>query len=396
LLFSGAQELRKIAQIARALADGREPQPFLTSKEPYHSLLSDIQTLASRLEERSQSAVEERNRILAILESMTEGVLVVDIEQKILLINSALAHAFGFEKSAATGHFFWEMFRDADINEMIQEALTKRQAARREHEATLSGSVFEIQVSPVSTGADFLGMVAVFRDITSLKQFDRLRSEFVANVSHELKTPLTSILGFVETLKEGGLEDPENRMKFLNIIEEQSLKLSAMIEDLLLLSRLESAKDALRLGPVKIAPLLKKTEQLFSPRLKENRLSISVEAPDDISVMADSASLERALTNLIDNAVKYNKTDGSVLVRASRDSDGTHISVTDTGGGIAPQDLGRIFERFYRADKSRSRETGGSGLGLSIAKHIIERHGGRIEVESTLGQGSTFTIILPK
>ncbi len=396
MFFSGAQELRKIAEIARALAQGREPQTFLTSKEPYHSLLSDIQTLASRLEERSQTAIEERNRILAILESMTEGVLVVDVEQKILLINSALSHAFGFEKSAATGHFFWEMFRDSDINEMIQEALTKRQAARREHEATLSGSVFEIQVSPVSTGTDFLGMVAVFRDITSLKQFDRLRSEFVANVSHELKTPLTSILGFVETLKEGGLEDPENRMKFLNIIEEQSLKLSAMIEDLLLLSRLESSKEPLRLGSVKVSALLKKTGELFSPRLKENHLSFSSEAAEGLSVMAETSSLERALTNLLDNAVKYNQKDGRVLVRASRDSDGTHISVTDTGIGIAPQDLGRIFERFYRSDKSRSRETGGSGLGLSIAKHIIERHGGRIEVESTLGEGSTFTIILPK
>ena len=395
LFFSGDQNLRKIAEIARALAQGQEPPAFLTSKEPYFSLLSNIQILASRLEERSRSATEERNRILAILESMTEGVLVVDIEQKILLVNSTLADAFGFEKSAAAGRFFWEMFRDADINEMIQSALAKRQAARREHEATLSGSIFEIQVSPVSIGADFLGMVAVFRDITSLKQFDRLRSEFVANVSHELKTPLTSILGFVETLKEGALSDPENSLKFLSIIEEQSLKLNAMIEDLLLLSRLESSKEAIRLEPVKLATLFMKIGVFFAPRFKENNLSFSTEAPDGLTVMAESTSLERVLINLIDNAVKYNQKEGRILVRAWRDSEGVNISVNDTGSGIAPQDLGRIFERFYRADKSRSRETGGSGLGLSIAKHLIERHGGRIEVESTSQQGSTFTIILP-
>ncbi len=396
MFFHGAQELRKITEIARALAQNQEPPAFLTSKEPYRSLLSDIHSLASKLEERSQSAIEERNRILAILESMTEGVLVVDVEQKVLLINSALANAFGFKKTAATGRFFWEMFRDADINDMIQNALTLRHAARREHEAILSGSVFEIQVSPVSTGADFLGMVAVFRDITSLKQFDRLRSEFVANVSHELKTPLTSILGFVETLKEGALNDPENGMKFLSIIEEQSLQLNAMIDDLLLLSRFESSKEPLRLTAVDIPKLFKKIGELFAPRFKENQLSFSAEAPDGLSVTAESSSLERVLTNLVDNAVKYNQKNGKVSLRALRDADSLRLSVTDGGPGIAPQDLGRIFERFYRADKSRSRETGGSGLGLSIAKHIVERHGGRIEVESALQQGSTFTIILPK
>ena len=404
MFFSGRRTVRKIAEIARSLAQGRETPAFHTAQEPYRSLLSDIQSLASRLEERSQSAVEESNRILAILESMTEGVLVVDTEQKILLVNSALARAFGFEKNSASNRFFWEMFRDPDINEMIQGGLKQRNASKREHEVLLSDSVFEIQVSPVFTRDDFLGVVAVFRDITSLKQFDRLRSEFVANVSHELKTPLTSILGFIETLKEGALDDPEHRLKFLNIIEQQSKKLHAMIEDLLLLSRLESSKEPLRFEPVALSALFNKTAEVFEPLLKENRLRFSAEAsPGDLRVMAEAALLEHALSNLVDNAVKYNKKDGRVAVRAFRDADGVRIAVSDTGLGIAPQDLGRIFERFYRADKSRSRESlpagragGGSGLGLSIAKHLVERHGGRIEVESALGQGSTFTILLPK
>jgi len=398
MFFSARKKVAEIAGIARALVRGQETiPPYPITEEPYRSLLEDIQTLAARLDEGSQSAVQERNRILAILESMTEGVLVVDIQQKILLLNSALASAFGFDKRSAQGRFSWEMFRDPDINEMIKSALGDKRAVRHEHEALLSDLVFEIQVSPVFAQSDFLGVVAVFRDITSLKQFDRLRSEFVANVSHELKTPLTSILGFVETLKEGALEDREHSLKFLDIIEEQSKKLHLMIEDLLLLSRMESSKEPLKLGPVRLSSMMEKIEQVFIPLMKENRIGFSMEVvPSDLSLTAESSSLERALSNLIDNAVKYNRREGTVSVAARRFGQGVTISVSDTGPGIVPQDLGRIFERFYRADKSRSRESGGSGLGLSITKHIVERHGGRIEVESILGQGSTFTIVLPK
>ncbi len=398
MFFSARKKVAEIAGIARALVRGQETiPPYPITEEPYRSLLEDIQTLAARLDEGSQSAVQERNRILAILESMTEGVLVVDIQQKILLLNSALASAFGFDKRSAQGRFSWEMFRDPDINEMIKSALGDKRAVRHEHEALLSDLVFEIQVSPVFAQSDFLGVVAVFRDITSLKQFDRLRSEFVANVSHELKTPLTSILGFVETLKEGALEDREHSLKFLDIIEEQSKKLHLMIEDLLLLSRMESSKEPLKLGPVRLSSMMEKIEQVFIPLMKENRIGFSMEVvPSDLSLTAESSSLERALSNLIDNAVKYNLREGTVSVAARRFGQGVTISVSDTGPGIVPQDLGRIFERFYRADKSRSRESGGSGLGLSITKHIVERHGGRIEVESILGQGSTFTIVLPK
>lgn len=397
MFFSGRKKLEKIAALARDLVQGRTAPPLLVNDEPYRSLLEDIRTLAARLDEGSQSASEERDRILAILESMTEGVIAVDTEQRILLVNSALARAFGFERRAAQGRFFWEMFRDPDINAMIKGALSEKRAAKSEHDALLSELVFEIQVSPVVSQGEFQGVVAVFRDVTATKQFDRLRSEFVANVSHELKTPLTSILGFVETLKEGALEDREHSLKFLNIIEQQSKKLHAMIEDLLLLSRLESSKEPLRIGPVGILALSERVEQTFIPLLKEDSLSLSVEvAPKDLQVHAEAASLERALSNLVDNAVKYNRKNGTVSVTARRHPEGVAIAVRDTGAGIPAQDLGRIFERFYRADKSRSRESGGSGLGLSIAKHIVERHGGRIEVESAPGQGSTFTIILPR
>lgn len=389
-------KLERVSQFAHRKALGENPPLPREPKEPFRSLVSDIQTLSSRLEEGSQSSIEEKNRLFAILESMTEGVLVVDTQQKILLVNSPLLRAFGFQKKQTLGKPYWEIFRDTGINEMIRKGLSEKKADKKEHAALLTGSFFEIQVSPVFTDDDFLGVVAVFRDITMTKEFERLRTEFVANVSHELKTPLTSILGFVETLKEGAAEDPEHRSKFLQIIETQSKQLHVLIEDLLLLSRVESAKDPLRLESFELSWFLNKMKEVFTPLLKEKKLRWETElSPRDLEVLAEPASLERALSNLINNAVKYNRPDGRVIIRSFRDAEGVKIEVSDTGVGIASADLERVFERFYRADKSRSRELGGSGLGLSIAKHIAERHGGRIEVKSVLHEGSTFTIILP-
>ena len=390
-------KLDRLEQYAKKMASGKEVSTHHEPSQPFRNLAHDIETMASTLGERVQAAREEKKRLFAILESMTEGVLAVDTEQRVLFTNSALEKAFSLEKSSVEGRYFWEIFRDADINEMIERALSRRVPARKEHAALLSDSVFEIQVSPVSMAGEFLGVVAVFRDITLLKEFERLRTEFVANVSHELKTPLTSILGFVETLKEGGIDDPENRMKFLQIIEAQSKKLHILIEDLLLLSKIESAKEPLRLEEVDVERLFEKMKDVFLPILKEKNIQLQIVSPAKaIRIQAEAFSLERSLSNLIDNALKYNRVNGSVTLQAQEGMRNVALEVRDTGIGISPADLSRVFERFYRADKSRSRESGGTGLGLSIAKHIVERHGGKIEVQSTPGKGSTFSILLPK
>ena len=358
-------------------------------------LTREIKTVTESLEKRTQAVHEEKKRLFAILESMTEGVLVVDTEQKMLLVNTALERYFGFQRDTVKGRYSWEIFRDADINAMIARALEERVVLRKEHSAALSAAVYEIQISPVSAAGEFLGVVAVFRDITLLKEFERMRTEFVANVSHELKTPLTSILGFVETLKEGGVDDAQNRMKFLQIIEMQSKKLHSLIEDLLLLSRVESSEEPFRPESVDVEKLLEKMREMFEPQLKEKKIQMQiVPSAGTVRVQAD-ASLERALSNLIDNALKYNHANGRVTLQVTKEGRQARLDVRDTGLGISSLDLTRVFERFYRADKSRSRETGGSGLGLAIAKHIVERHGGKIEVQSTLGQGSTFSILLP-
>ena len=355
------------------------------------------QALSDRLERRWQSADHEKNRIFAILESMTEGVMVVDTKQTALLLNGALARTLGVARDAVEGRFFWESIRDPDINEMIQTCLYKKSPQKKEHALLLSNAVLDIQVTPVFSGTEFLGAIAVFRDVTQVKELERLRSEFVANVSHELKTPLTSILGFIETLKEGAADDSENRAHFLQIIEEHSKKLHRLIEDLLLLSKVESAKGPARKEVLDLAKLMNRLEEMFERPMQKKGLKLQKEfshAP--FMIFAEPDSFERALANLLDNAVKYNVRNGRIAVRASDDGSLVRIEVEDSGIGILPPDQARIFERFYRADKSRSRESGGSGLGLSIAKHILERHGGRIEVDSIPEKGSTFTLFLPK
>ena len=351
----------------------------------------------TRLEKMAQAAGEEKKRLFAILESMAEGVLVVDTEARVLLVNSALENYFSIKKESSENRYFWEIFRDAEMNQMMERGLRERAVLKQEHSTPLSSSVFEIQVLPVFLSREFLGVVGVFRDITVLKEFERLRTEFVANVSHELKTPLTSILGFVETLKEGGVEDAQNRMKFLQIIEEQSKQLHHLIEDLLLLSTLESSKDPLRAEEVNIEQMFRKTEELFLPLIREKRIEWKMDTPANaLRISAEASSLERALCNLAANALKYNRPGGSVSLRAFESDGKVVLEVSDTGCGIAPADQERVFERFFLVDKSRSRESGGTGLGLSIAKHIVERHGGRIGLRSALGEGSTFSIILPR
>ncbi len=347
-------------------------------------------------EEEIQTASAVKNRMLSVLESMTEGVVVIDTDKKILLMNSMLAGVLEINPQMVRGSYFWEAFRDPDINDMIQESLDKQRSIRKEHKILLFDTHFQIQVSPVFSDKLFLGVIAVFHDVTRLKKLEEMRSEFVANVSHELKTPLTSILGYVETLKEGALEDKENSGRFLSIIDDHAKKLHGLIEDLLLLSSVESGRAEIRKETLDLGVLLDRMEPSFAKRLKEKQIVLVRKFGDhEAHFPSDAKQIEHALSNLLDNAIKYNTTGGKILVGIEKKSGTVNITVTDTGIGIPEADLNRIFERFYRVDKSRSRELGGSGLGLSIAKHIVERHNGRIEVRSRLGAGSTFSIILP-
>ena len=352
--------------------------------------------LSQNVAESAGASEREKSKVLAILESMTEGVIVTDTAGKITLLNGVLADLLGLDRRDAVGRYYWEIFRDPEINKTLEVALAEGTAIKKEHELLLSDRIYQIHISPVYLTKAFLGVTAVFYDVTKIKELEKTRAEFVANVSHELKTPLTSIIGFVETLKEGAIEDPGHRLKFLGIIDEHSQKLRALIEDLLSLSKLESGKDRLKTETVDLEKVLMKIENLLKRNLdqKKLKLELNLEARPFL-IHADPLLIEQALMNLLDNAIKYNKPDGKISVQVSRSAQGVILRVKDTGIGIPAKDLTRIFERFYRVEKSRSRELGGTGLGLSIVKHIVEKHSGQIEVNSSEDRGTTFTITLP-
>ncbi len=398
LVFLLYRQIKNVSRYAGDVSRGKAVvEPGVNDAGVFHHLISNIDAMSDQLKDKMQSADQEQNRIFAILESMVEGVLVLDSGQKIIMANSSLARSFGIRKEDARGKYFWEVFRDSEINEMIQKSLQEQSHSRKEHTVLFTGSIFEIEVSPVFGDPNFLGVVAVFHNVTKLKELEKSRSEFVANVSHELKTPLTSIMGFVETLKEGAVERPKERMEFLNIIEDHSKKLHLLIEDLLLLSKVESGKQELKKESVNFEKMLQRILSFYEKPILDKGLKVSFEIhPKPFFLEGDPKSLEQVFSNLIDNAIKYNKPGGSILVRAFFESKTARIEIKDSGIGIPEKDLTRIFERFYRVDKSRSRESGGTGLGLSIVKHIIERHSGGIEAHSHDQKGSQFNITLPR
>ena len=238
----------------------------------------------------------------------------------------------------------------------------------------------------------------MLNDITRMRQLENMRRDFVANVSHELKTPITSIKGYVETLQEGALDDKDNVQKFLDIVLKQSDHLNAIVDDLLSLSRIEqdAERGEVQFTDENLRHIIEATMVDYESKARERKIKVIVSCGDEIVVKANFRLLEQAIGNLLDNAIKYSETDTSVEVEATSNSDEVIIKVRDYGNGIAPEHLPRLFERFYRIDKGRSRELGGTGLGLAIVKHIAQAHGGRVTVESTVGKGSIFALHLPK
>lgn len=256
------------------------------------------------------------------------------------------------------------------------------------------GRIFDVQAAPLIDRGS-AGAIATFHDITELERLERVRKDFVANISHELGTPLAAIQGYAETLRDGALEDPENSRRFLNIIISHTDRINRLASDLLMLSEIESERIPAPAERISVLEVAENALHAVAPHAEEHRVLAYLNAADDVHVMAHKGRLERAISNLLLNAINYNRPDGEVRIDVQRADATARISVVDNGIGIATQDVSRIFERFYRVDKARSRDTGGTGLGLSIVKHIVERAGGSVVVESQLGKGSIFTVVLP-
>jgi two-component system phosphate regulon sensor histidine kinase PhoR len=384
---------REISVVSRKLAAGNlEERLPITGDEEIVALRTSLNTMAQVLGARMQALSDGKQQLELILEAMGQGVMVLDRDGRITLTNSSLLKVLVTDRDLV-GKTPLEVFRRPELENAVKAVLAGEPTQTLEFIAG-NNRVLQANVAPVTNAAGAVNSaVAVFHDLTDIRRAERMRRDFVANVSHEFKTPLTSIRGYTETLLSGAKDDPNIATDFLGIIERNAQHLEALVTDLLVLARFEAEVPATR-EHFDLMSVVR--EQIASRKnaLVERGIQISVDCPN-IEVQTDRARLATALSNLIDNAIHYNKAGGQIRIAADTRNGTLNLSVSDTGNGIPSEELPRIFERFYRVDKSRTRESGGTGLGLSIVKHAIESQGGTISVTSRIGSGSTFTIHLP-
>ncbi|MES2789227.1 MAG: ATP-binding protein [Planctomycetota bacterium] len=365
-----------------------------------HTVLPEIASVLERAEASVRLEVAQlsgqRDRLQNVINSMAEGVIGVDREQRILLMNVAACKIFSLREGAALGRPVWEQVRSPLLQTWVAEAVEKAIPAGGEmHLRSPVGRDLALSVTAFR-GHELTGAVIVITDVTELRRLEGVRQHFVANASHELKTPITSIQACIETLIDGAVDDVQCRDRFLQTINEQTARLDALVKDLLSLARLESEPLQREARPVWVEALVRMCYERHLQTAERKGLTLTMQPiAGDLRVLGEEDALEHILDNLIDNGLKYTETGGCVTLSIRVDTDSAMIDITDTGIGIPQQHLPRIFERFYRVDRHRSRDVGGTGLGLSIVKHLVQAIGGSISVTSRQNEGSTFSIRLP-
>jgi two-component system, OmpR family, phosphate regulon sensor histidine kinase PhoR len=385
---------------ADKLSEGKSGQRVFTERrDEIGDLVRSFNHMSEHLDCRIARLEEDREQLRTILSGMVEGVVALDAAQRILYVNERAAQLLGFPWQAPVGRRLWEVVRQRPLLDVVQRALESSEPQREE--LSWNGSnVRSLTVHAARLpGLPPRGAVLVLHDTTELRRLERLRQEFVANVSHELKTPLSVIKVCVETLLDGAMDDPQHRRQFLEQLNGQSNRLHALILDLLSLARIESGEELFDFQPVAVSDVVEACLERHRPRAeaKEQVLeSVPPAGAEALAVWADEEAVEQILDNLLDNAVKYTPQGGRISVHWRHADDEVHLEVSDTGIGIPEPDLPRIFERFYRVDKARSREMGGTGLGLSIVKHLAQAMHGSVSATSRPGKGTTFTVCLPK
>ncbi len=399
LLGRLARPMVHMAEVAARFADGELDSriPPQTTVEA-HALATALNNMAARLDEQIRSLTQQRNEREALLSSMVEGVLAVDQADRVITLNRAAGELFGLDPDEARGRTIQETIRNPAIQRLAAD--TRTSAGAVEGEVALQGNgsrylqAHGTLLRGVGGGAD--AVLIVLNDVTRLRRLEGVRRDFVANVSHELRTPVTSIKGFVETLRDGALDDPEAAHRFLAIVEKHADRLASIIEDLLALSRLEeSGATGIELHAGAVRPPLLAAVEACQPRATERQVTVELSCDPDLAARLNPELIVQAAVNLIDNAVKYSPERSRVQVEAEPVGSEVVIRIRDEGCGISAEDQERVFERFYRVDKARSRDLGGTGLGLAIVKHIAQVHGGRVDVHSVLGSGSVFSVYLP-
>jgi len=377
----------------RRYTKGELSQKIWVESRSFQVLADAINQMAQTLKYQIDQKEEEKARISAILESMTEAVIGLDRHRNIVIANSALEPILDLKKDSVLGKNVLEILRNPALASMLEEVFEDQSTVTNEIEIhNPAEKILRISAIGIPHSTAIFGIL-VISDITEVRRLENLRQDFVANVSHELKTPLTSVTGFIETLLSGALSDSERATSFLKIMEEDTNRLTRLIDELLELSKIESREINLKPETLNLKEETEKILPLFESSVKEKHIQWENELEAD--VFADRDRLKQILINLIENAVKFNKQGGKVTLQSRRLNGKIEVSIQDTGIGIPDEALTRVFERFFRVDRARTRGQGGTGLGLSIVKHLVEAHKGKVWCESRLGKGSKFFFTLP-
>ena len=391
------QPLTQLTSAAERIAAGDRHQPIsVSNRDEIGILAASFNRMSNTLTERIDELRERGDQLAAVLGGMDEGVIALDDQSRILLANDLAGKLFEFDASVAQGRSLLSTIRDETLREAIGKAFADRSSViveielRGQRSGTLS-----VNVSPLP-GEPCPGVILVIDDLTELRRLESLRQDFVANVSHELKTPLSSIKAYAETLRNGAINDCDHNLLFVQRIEDQANRLYQLILDLLSLARIESGQETYEMHNVVVQPIVAACLERHQAAANARSIKLIAEEPDSAVVLrTDDEALLQILDNLVTNAIKYTPAEGKVVIRWCQEGQMGLIEVADTGIGIALEDQSRLFERFFRVDKARSRELGGTGLGLSIVKHLVQFFGGNVGVESQSEQGSTFWVRLP-
>ncbi len=389
-----AGEIESVRSVAGLAADGKldvaaEPSTIREVSE----LGRAVNRLIGQFEGAEQRNAQEQRWVEAIFDGLQDGIMLVDSQEQVSAANGRAAALLGLAGEVQVGQRLMVLARDYELVEQFRTVMRTGERQVRTVYLSLSERFIDIAVMPVETEGERFGLV-VLRDVTDLRRLELVRREFVANVSHELKTPLASIRALADTLEAGAIDDPEVSGEFLSRIVFEVDRLNGLVEELLDLGRLESGRLSLDYRAIAPAALIERTVGRLVHQIENAGLTIEIEADPELRLATlDGARIEQVLINLIQNAIKFTPAGGSILIRASEAGEWLQIDVIDSGSGIHQDELPRLFERFYKSD--RARRSSGTGLGLAISKHIVLTHGGRISVKSTLGRGSTFTVELP-
>lgn len=382
--------INKLTQMSNRMAHGELDQKIeVTSRDEVGKLAEAFNLMATRLKEMVALLTNERDKMAAILSTIDDGILLVDNESRVAVVNRAAQKLFRLSSDKMVGLTFIEVVRDHELDSILQQCLKTREQQTGVVEIEPGRRFLKVIATPLDSGS-----LVLVQDISELRRLETVRRDFISNISHELRTPLASLKVLVETLQGGAIEDRAVAHDFLRKIDMEVDRLAQMVDELGELSRIESGQVSLNIEPVDVGGVAKRVAERLKPQAERGGINLDIDIPSTLArALADEERVEQVLVNLVHNAIKFTPPGGRVTISANVEGDSILISVADTGVGIAADELPRIFERFYKADKARA--GGGTGLGLSIARHIVEAHSGRIWAQSTEGKGSTFTFSLP-